>query len=75
MKVFLVVVIAATLVLADDDHGEAAIDFKEDTFAEQIPNKPHLVMFFAPWYVQNKLLTRHRFCPRNCPQTKHLFVF
>ena len=37
------------LVVADEDHAESAIDFSEETFAAQVPNKPHFVMFFAPW--------------------------
>lgn len=32
-----------------DDHAEASIDFNNDTFAEDVEKKPHLVMFFAPW--------------------------
>ena len=34
---------------ADDDHAESAINFNEETFGAQVPNKPHFVMFFAPW--------------------------
>jgi len=35
---------------ADDaDHAESAINFNEETFGAQVANKPHLVMFFAPW--------------------------
>lgn len=48
--VFLLVVgLNAALLRADDDHAEASINFKEDTFADQVPKKPHFVMFFAPW--------------------------
>ena len=31
-----------------DDHAEASINFNKETF-EQVADKPHLVMFFAPW--------------------------
>jgi len=37
------------LAAADDDHAESAINFNEETFGAQVPNKPHFVMFFAPW--------------------------
>ena len=37
------------MVVADADHAESAINFSEETFAAQVPNKPHFVMFFAPW--------------------------
>lgn len=43
------IVASFTGVKGDDDHAEASINFKEDTFAEQVAKKPHLVMFFAPW--------------------------
>lgn len=43
------IVASLTGVRGDDDHAEASINFKEDTFAEQVAKKPHFVMFFAPW--------------------------
>ena len=42
-------VVALQHVRCDDDHAEASINFSEESFAEQVPKKPHLVMFFAPW--------------------------
>ncbi len=45
----IVILALASSVRADDDHGEAAIDFTEETFNEQVAKKPHFVMFFAPW--------------------------
>jgi hypothetical protein len=34
-----------------DDHAEASVNFNKDTFAEDVEKTPHLVMFYAPWYV------------------------
>ena len=39
--------------LIADDHAEASINFNKDTFAEDVEKTPHLVMFYAPWYVFN----------------------
>lgn len=36
-------------VLADDEHASTAINFNEESFGEKVANKPHFVMFFAPW--------------------------
>ena len=36
-----------------DDHAEASVNFNKDTFAEDVEKTPHLVMFYAPWYVFN----------------------
>ena len=36
-----------------DDHAEASVNFNKDTFAEDVEKIPHLVMFYAPWYVFN----------------------
>jgi len=47
--VFLVFLLTFQIVYSDDDHASTAINFSEETFAAQVPNKPHLVMFFAPW--------------------------
>ena len=49
-RVFLFVILfISKTVIADDDHASTAINFSEDSFAAQVPKKPHLVMFFAPW--------------------------
>ena len=48
-SVFLVFLLTFQIVYSDDDHASTAINFSEETFAAQVPNKPHLVMFFAPW--------------------------
>ena len=34
-----------------DDHAEASVNYNKDTFAEDVEKTPHLVMFYAPWYV------------------------
>lgn len=47
--IWIILVIVAFLGASADDHAEASINFKEDTFAEQVAKKPHFVMFFAPW--------------------------
>ena len=39
--------------LIADDHAEASVNFNKDTFAEDVEKTPHLVMFYAPWYVFN----------------------
>jgi len=43
----------ATLLLvsarADDDHGTASKNFNTESFANDVAEKPHFVMFFAPW--------------------------
>ena len=36
-----------------DDHAEASVNFNKDTFSEDVEKTPHLVMFYAPWYVFN----------------------
>jgi len=50
IKVFLLAIcLSAQSVFADDDHASTAINFNEESFAEKVANKPHFVMFFAPW--------------------------
>ena len=49
MKSFIVFAVLLGLVLADDDHGEAAKSFNEESFNSEIASKAHFVMFFAPW--------------------------
>ena len=34
-----------------DDHAEASVNYNKDTFAEDVEKTPHMVMFYAPWYV------------------------
>ena len=34
----------------------AALNFNEETFAAQVPNKPHFVVFHAPWCVYSRRL-------------------
>ena len=36
-----------------DDHAEASVNLNKDTFSEDVEKTPHLVMFYAPWYVFN----------------------
>lgn len=37
------------LVLGGDDAGGSAVVYSADEFARQLPTKPHLVLFYAPW--------------------------
>ncbi|KAG0724573.1 Thioredoxin domain-containing protein 5 [Chionoecetes opilio] len=45
-RVLLVSLAASTLAQKE---GSAVLDFSEDTFAEAVAQKPHFVMFYAPW--------------------------
>jgi len=49
MKSLIVFAFLLGLAFADDDHGEAAKSFSEESFKNEIGEKAHLVMFFAPW--------------------------
>ena len=49
LKVFALAFLVALSSANDADHAESAINFNEETFGAQVANKPHLVMFFAPW--------------------------
>jgi hypothetical protein len=49
MKSLVVFVALLLVAFADDDHGEAATSFTEETFKKEIGEKAHFVMFFAPW--------------------------
>jgi len=49
LKVFALAFLVALSSADDADHAESAINFNEETFGAQVANKPHLVMFFAPW--------------------------
>jgi hypothetical protein len=49
MKFFILLGLFLSVTLAEDDHGEAATSFTEETFKSQIGEKAHFVMFFAPW--------------------------
>ena len=33
----------------DDEHGQHALSYDSDTFKEEITEKPHFIMFYAPW--------------------------
>lgn len=45
----LLLVLCAVSVLAD--HGENAPLYTDADFADKTAERPHFVMFFAPWYV------------------------
>ena len=50
MKLTILVVFAAiSCCFADDDHGKNAPLYTTDNFKDEVSNKPHFVMFFAPW--------------------------
>ena len=49
MKSLIVFAFLLGLAFADDDHGEADKIFSEESFKNEIGEKAHLVMFFAPW--------------------------
>jgi hypothetical protein len=49
MKSLIIFAVLFGLVFADDDHGEAAKSFSEESFNKEIGEKAHFVMFFAPW--------------------------
>jgi len=37
------------LSFGDDEHGTASKSFNEESFAKDVSEKPHFVMFYAPW--------------------------
>jgi len=53
MRLFQIAALAAlagvTLVTADDEHGENAVELKEKGFEDALKKGAHFVMFFAPW--------------------------
>jgi len=53
MRLFQIAALAAlagvTLVRADDEHGENAVELKEKGFEDALKKGAHFVMFFAPW--------------------------
>lgn len=46
---WIILAVVIGLAFADDDHGEAAKSFTEESFNSEIAAKAHFVMFFAPW--------------------------
>ena len=45
----LALILATAAVFADEDHGKASKAFNEASFGKEVAEKPHFVMFFAPW--------------------------
>jgi hypothetical protein len=48
-SVFYLAALLLVSVRADDDHGTASKSFNVESFAKDVAEKPHFVMFFAPW--------------------------
>lgn len=47
--IFLIASLLFVGAFAEDDHGEAATTFTEESFKKDVEEKAHFVMFYAPW--------------------------
>ena len=49
VKLCLLACVFFTVFAKEDEHGEHVLPYNAEFFASEIPKRPHLVMFFAPW--------------------------